>query len=538
MGRPGAAAEEDAGEVTFSSSKLDRRLVKATAKLGFVNPTLVQRRCIPLALSGKDLLVRARTGSGKTAAYGLPLLHKILTKKQLEPGCPAAIRAVVLVPTRELCEQVRKQLSDLVAFCGDDVRLLALSGESVAAQAARLRDKPDVVISTPARLVSHLESGNVDLKESIETLVVDEADLVLSFGYKDDMRAIAARLPNICQGFLMSATLNPELQELKRVILHSPVVLKLEEGSEHGSSGHLSQYFLPIAEPGDKFLLLFAFVKLGLLQGKGLFFVNSVESAFKLKLFLEQFGIRSAVLNAELPLNSRMHILEEFNHGIFDFLIATDASMDATQGDADSESDSDGAHDEEQEDAEEEEHDDEEEDEHDDDDSDEDDGSGSEEEEEQTLSAMKEKEKKTSSSQPTSLPKKQTQPKKKREAHTADEEYGVARGVDFKGVQFVVNVDFPPSASSYSHRIGRTARGGASGTALSLVIARDDAQTQVLHEVQQSQPPLQSGEGQEPQAQPVLMPFDIREIEQFRYRVSDAAKVRWRANDCRRPCAA
>ncbi|CAM9708036.1 unnamed protein product, partial [Ectocarpus sp. 8 AP-2014] len=308
---------------------LDRRLVKAVAKMGFVYPTLVQNKCIPLALRGKDLLVRARTGSGKTAAFALPLLQKILRRKEAEPGLPRGVRAVVLVPTRELCDQAsssaRAHLSELMHYCRDQVSLLALVDDNMAAQEAALRDKADVLVATPARLVAHLKAGNVELKDTVETLVVDEADLVLSFGYSEDIRAVTKRLPKICQGFLMSATLSAELEDLKRVVLHSPAVLKLEEGAR---DGRLSQFYLSLADKGDKFLVVFAFIKLGLLEGKGLFFVNETESSYRLKLFLEQFHVRSAVLNAELPLNSRLHILQEFNRGIFDYLIVTDDSMD------------------------------------------------------------------------------------------------------------------------------------------------------------------------------------------------------------------
>jgi ATP-dependent RNA helicase DDX56/DBP9 len=187
---------------------LDRRLLKACAKAGFIYPTLVQSKCIPLALKGKDLLVRARTGSGKTAAYGLPLLQKLLARREAQPDAPPAVRAVVLVPTRELVEQVRGQLWELMAYCRDCLGLLALVDDNMSAQQAQLRDRPDIVVATPARLVAHLRAGNISLKGSVETLVVDEADLVLSYGYREDVKAITAHLPKICQGFLMSATLS------------------------------------------------------------------------------------------------------------------------------------------------------------------------------------------------------------------------------------------------------------------------------------------------------------------------------------------
>ena len=188
---------------------LDVRLRKALSRLGYVRPTLVQSRSLPLAVtSGRDLLVRARTGSGKTLAYCLPLLHKILSLKS-GGGAGAVggedddddaddhfVRAVVLVPTRELCSQVQKTLTELTYYCDDVISSVVLSAgggagsqgkkkeskKELAKQEAMLRDRPDVVVSTPAGLLTHIRSGALVLKKSVQSLVVDEADLVLSYG--------------------------------------------------------------------------------------------------------------------------------------------------------------------------------------------------------------------------------------------------------------------------------------------------------------------------------------------------------------------
>lgn len=173
----------------------------------------MQSKSIPLALtSGRDLLVRARTGSGKTLAYCLPVLQKILAKKSLmeERGQDAEeeeddddnmdrgngsggtkVKGVILVPTRELCTQVAKVIEDLTYYCAEHIKAVVLSGgakkggggnASTLQQEALLRDRPDVVVATPAGLVTHVRSGKLNLKKSVETLVVDEADLILSFG--------------------------------------------------------------------------------------------------------------------------------------------------------------------------------------------------------------------------------------------------------------------------------------------------------------------------------------------------------------------
>ena len=191
-----------------------------------------------------------------------------------------------------------------------------------------------------------------------------------------------------------------------------------------------------LVEAGDKDLLIFALIKLQLIHGKVLFFVNSIDSCYRLKLFFEQFGIKSAVLNAELPHKSRSHIIQEFNKGLFDFLIATDESVDKENN-----SKAEEAIDEAEE-------------------SDED---GDDEEQKKPISKKKIR---------------------------RDKSYGVARGIDFRGVNYVVNVDFPTSVRSYKHRIGRTARGGATGTALSLVAKAKDEEWDILAAVQDSQPTL------------------------------------------------
>jgi ATP-dependent RNA helicase DDX56/DBP9 len=294
-------------------------------------------------------------------------------------------------------------------------------------------------------------------------------------------------MPRICQGFLMSATLSPELNSLKRVVLHSPVVLKLEQEESNKQDGQLTQFFLQLPKR-DKNLVIYVFLKLGLLKGKGIFFVNSTDGGYRLKLFLEQFHIRSSVLNAELPFRSRLNIIEQFNVGNFDYLIATDESTDAKDTDdeeeeGDSDSNSDNEEDEKQE--------------------------------------------------------------KKHSKTTKDDEYGVSRGLDFRNVSFVLNVDFPPSSRSYAHRVGRTARGGAKGVALSLVENESDEQFETLQSVQDDQPKipvtgavtetLQSSVenaaqpsadgGVQEQSQPSPLDFDLREIEGFRYRVEDVSRA-------------
>ncbi|KAL4144403.1 hypothetical protein PRNP1_013536 [Phytophthora ramorum] len=514
------------GQKAFAECEfgLDRRLTKAVAKMRFVHATLVQVHCIPLALQGKDLLVRARTGSGKTAAFALPLLHKILQHKQDAPASDPAVRALVLVPTKELVEQTRRHMTELMYYCQDTVSLLALGGQSMSAQQALLRDAPDVLVATPGRLVAHLEAGNLALKESVQTVVIDEADLVLSFGYGEDIRTIFNALPKACQTFCMSATLSPELEKLKRSVLHNPAVVKLEEGA---TDGKLQQFYLPV-KPADKDLLLYALLRLGVVSGKVIFFVNSTEAAYRLKLFFEQFVIKSAVLNAKLPHNSRQHIIEEFNRGLFDYLIATDDSVDRDVGEEDEEEEDEEVEEEDEDDDEKEDDKEKSDSESDAVEDDEKKGDDSDSDKEEDDDSEKEDDEAMDSDDDEADDADEQKQEKKsvgsKRGRADDESYGVSRGVDFRGVQFVINVDFPKSVRAYTHRIGRTARGGASGTALSLVSKDSPKEERALKRVQAKQQAVRS-EANDVLAQPAELAFDLKEIDCFRYRVEDVRRA-------------
>lgn len=309
-----------ADRLQFHEMGLDDRLLKAVADLGWSQPTLIQEKAVPLALEGKDLLARARTGSGKTAAYAIPVIQRILNSKQSVRE--QDVRALVLVPTKELGKQVQSMMKQLTAFCSRDVRVADVSAKTdLSAQRPVLMEKPDVVVGTPSRVLAHLAAGNLQL-QALDMLVVDEADLLFSFGFEADLKNFICHLPKIYQSFLMSATLSEDVQALKELLLHNPVILKLQ-GSQLPDSSQLQQFGLRCEEE-EKFLLIYTLLKLGLVRGKTLLFVSAVERSYRLKLFLEQFAIPACVLNAELPLESRTHIITQFNQGFYDYIIAAD----------------------------------------------------------------------------------------------------------------------------------------------------------------------------------------------------------------------
>ncbi|XP_046625054.1 probable ATP-dependent RNA helicase DDX56 isoform X2 [Neodiprion virginianus] len=315
--------EEDEEEKpkNFHEMELDDRILKAVAKLGWLEPTLIQEKTIPLLLDGKDVLVRARTGSGKTAAFAIPIIQKILSGKQTQMR--QEIKALILAPSKELCKQIHQVVSDLTNKCSREVKSVDISSPlELNAQKPLLAEKPDIVIATPGRLLQHLKANNVSVKKTLETLVIDEADLVFSFGYEDDVKSVLAYLPTVYQAVLASATLSEDVLSLKALVLHNPAILKLEEPPLAPPS-QLAHYTLA-AEENDKAAILYALLKLHLVRGKTIIFVNTVDRCYKLKLFLEQFGIPTCVLNSELPASARCRAVTYFNSGTYDIIIASD----------------------------------------------------------------------------------------------------------------------------------------------------------------------------------------------------------------------
>ncbi|KAI0675927.1 DEAD-domain-containing protein [Trametes maxima] len=510
-------------KATFASFNhiLDARLLRALADMGFARPTLVQTKAIPLALENRDILARARTGSGKTAAYCIPLVQKILNAKTgiaTDDSRRQGTRALVLVPTRELAEQVSAHLRSLLSYCEGEITVANVSAGSTAhLQKTLLSDHPDVVIATPSRALALLQSKNLSLG-SLETLVIDEADLILSYGHDEDVRQIfnGGHLPKVFQSFLMSATMTEDVEALKGLALRSPVILKLEEDEDEAAN--LTQYSVRCSEV-DKFLLTYVILKLKLIKGKCILFVNDVDRCYRLKLFLEQFSIKSCVLNSELPLNSRYHTVQEFNKGVYDYIIASDESTGKAEQDSDVEPDEETL----QEDG----------DEFMDTQREDNPGAAELDESESESSPTKSlKRKKRADSPPrqSSSSKHKTNKRKRRKGAT-DAEYGVSRGVDFVDVSCVINFDLPTSSRSYTHRVGRTARAGRTGMALSFVVPQEQwGKNKVVGSVESTKrdeeiftriEKEQAARG----SQIKEYKFDMKQVEAFRYRMEDALRA-------------
>lgn len=462
---------------TFESFNLDSRLLQAISKSHFTSPTPIQSQAIPLALQGKDILAQSKTGSGKTATYVIPILQALLHRKAtVSESRTSSTSVLVLVPTRELADQVQKTFTSLSAFCAKDVKSVNLTQRvSDAVLNAILSDTPDIVVSTPGRANQFLSSGKLAL-DRVSHLVVDEADLVLSYGYEEDIDVISKAVPHAAQAFLMSATLTSDVESLKKTLCRDPVVVKIKDKEEQ--SEDITQYVVKCAED-EKFLLVFVIFKLKLVRGKTIIFVDDVDRSYRLKLYLEQFGINSCILNSELPVNSRLHVVQEFNKGLYNILIAADDQE--VLG---------GVHKQQKR------------------------INGDEEMNGEELSSDDEV--------PT------TSKSSKKSAQSRD--YGVSRGIDFQNVSCVLNFDLPHTSKSYTHRIGRTARAGKSGMALSFVIpsaqykkhkptsitsAKNDEK--VLAKIITKQAKL----GREVKD----YNFDMAQVDAFRYRVNDAIRA-------------
>ncbi|KAL0955293.1 hypothetical protein HGRIS_004182 [Hohenbuehelia grisea] len=311
----------------------------------------------------------------------------------------------------------------------------------------------------------------------------------------------------------MSATMTEDVEMLKGLALRNPAILKLEEDEDEAA--HLSQYAVKCSEV-DKFLLTYVILKLKLIKGKCILFVNDVDRCYRLKLFLEQFSIKSCVLNSELPLNSRYHAVQEFNKGVYDYIIATDESGGKPEADSEAETD--------------------------DEDNDEDDEfTSTQREDPDSLAETPEASDPSSSKKrkrpPSPVPSssKSSSKAQKKTKHSSDKEYGVTRGVDFVDVACVLNFDLPTSARAYTHRVGRTARAGRTGMALSFVVPTDEwGKNKVVGGVPSARKDesvfarIEREQGARGSTVKEYK-FDMAQVEAFRYRMEDALRAVTRA---------
>jgi ATP-dependent RNA helicase RhlE len=296
---------------TFRDLKLSEKTLHALERAGFEHPTPIQAQAIPPALAGKDVIGAAATGTGKTAAFLLPIVERLAAR----PGRPGP-RALVLAPTRELAVQIEEQLARFGK--GLHVRgALVIGGVGMGNQTKTLRDH-EVVVATPGRLVDHLQQGTARL-DGIEVLVLDEADRMLDMGFKPQLTRILGRLPKVRQTLLFSATMAGEVADFARAHLSEPV--RVEVARSGTTAERASQQ---VFHPGqhEKLPLLLALLEDDELST--LVFTRTKRRADKVAKVLQQAGHKVARIHADRSQAQRRMALEGFREGTYRVLVATD----------------------------------------------------------------------------------------------------------------------------------------------------------------------------------------------------------------------
>jgi ATP-independent RNA helicase DbpA len=297
----------------FSSLRLKQPMLKNLTSLGYSVMTPIQAHTLPLILAGKDLIAKAKTGSGKTAAFGIGLLSS-LEMSSLQ------IQALVLCPTRELADQVSKELRRL-ARCTDNVKILTLcGGVPFGPQSTSLEHGTHVVVGTPGRLLDHLRRGTLDLS-GLQTLVLDEADRMLDMGFQEDITALVAATPNKKQTLLFSATYPAEITELSSTLQHEPVEVSVDETHDEGAI----EQVLYLVEPEERTATIARLLR-HYRPESTLIFCNTKLECQNLATALVNEGFAALAIHGDLEQCERDQVLLRFANRSVSVLVATDVA--------------------------------------------------------------------------------------------------------------------------------------------------------------------------------------------------------------------
>lgn len=306
---------------TFYQMNLSRPLLKATTAMNFVLPTPIQAATIPVALMGRDICGCAATGTGKTAAYMVPTLERLLYRPR---NGPAVTRVLVLVPTRELGVQVYQVTKQLAQFTTVEVGL-SVGGLDVKVQEGVLRKNPDIVIATPGRLIDHIKNAPTFSLDSIEVLILDEADRMLDEYFAEQMQYIVKQCSRTRQTILFSATMTEQVKDLAAVSLDKPI--KIFVDSNQDVAFNLRQEFIRIRETreGDREAILAALV-CRTFHDHTIVFVQTKKQAHRLHILLGLLGVKVGELHGDLTQPQRLENLRKFKDEDIDILLATDVA--------------------------------------------------------------------------------------------------------------------------------------------------------------------------------------------------------------------
>ena len=303
---------------TFADLNLHERLIKALGELEITTPTPVQASAIPEALAGHDLRVVARTGSGKTAAFMLPLLHQLLQHSRPRTDT----RALILLPTRELAQQTLKQVEALGRYTFIKAELVT-GGEDFKVQAAKMRKNPEILIGTPGRLIEHLEAGNLRLQD-LEMLVLDESDRMLDMGFSDDVLRLAAECRAERQTLLFSATSGGNaMEKMVASTLRDPKSLMLDSVRDLNES--VVQQVITADDVKHKERLV-QWLLANETYDKAVVFTNTREQADRLGGVLVASNLKVFVLHGEKDQKDRKLAMDRLKAGAVKVLVATDVA--------------------------------------------------------------------------------------------------------------------------------------------------------------------------------------------------------------------
>ncbi|AOA63804.1 RNA helicase [Komagataella phaffii CBS 7435] len=307
--------------VTFQSLSLSRPVLKGLSTLGYTKPSPIQSASIPIGLLGKDIVAGAQTGSGKTAAYMIPIIERLLFK----PSKISATRVVVLTPTRELAIQVNDVGKKISQFVNGIEFGLAVGGLNLRKQEQELRKRPDIVIATPGRFIDHIRNSPSFSVESVEILVIDEADRMLEDGFQEELKEILTLLPGKKQTMLFSATMNNSIKDLIQLSLHKPVRIMIDPPKQAVSG--LVQEFVRLRKNLEmKPALLFDILtKVNpSQQHRIVVFIARKMDAHKLRIILGLLGLKVSELHGSLTQEQRLKSITDFKNLTVPILICTD----------------------------------------------------------------------------------------------------------------------------------------------------------------------------------------------------------------------
>lgn len=297
--------------MNFEQFSFDRRIAAGVKSVGYTTPTPIQQRAIPVILQGRDILGLAQTGTGKTAAFVLPILQR------LSQGPRGIVRALIVAPTRELAEQIHQEIVKLAR----DTKIRSVTvygGVSKGPQLAALRRGVEIVVACPGRLLDHIDAGGIDLSH-VEVLVLDEADRMCDMGFLPDIRRIIRQVPEKRQTLFFSATMPKDIRALADRILNDPETVQIGTIAPAQTVSHA---LYPVPEDRRKELLIAMLRRTS--TGRVLIFTRTKHRARSLAVYMKKQGYRAAALQGNMSQNQRQQAINGFRKGKIDMLVATD----------------------------------------------------------------------------------------------------------------------------------------------------------------------------------------------------------------------